>query len=518
MLDLIIILGYFAVIMVVAIKARLKKDVTVDDYFVSGRNLGWWSIAASTIATNLHAGHFLAVIGSAYAFGLAQANFELNAIFGLLMAAFVFVPIYLRAKVVTVTQFFEQKFGPNIALTYSVLTMFMYGTLYLGSALFWGGYALEVLYGDSMQQFVGATPALRILVMIVLLGGFSATYTYFGGLGAVVKTDVVQFVLLLGGGLVISVLAVQEVGGLGTMNSVLGDRMHLHLPNSHQKLPWLGIITMNILNLQYWGCNQVILQRSLAAKSLAHAQLGLLVGGFFKFITAAMLVLPGIALVAILGEGNQLSDPDQAYIKVVDLLLSPGVKGIVLCGMFASLMSSVDSIFNSISTLWSLDVYKRRLTPGATDRQVVAMGRRSILVTMTVGIAFGFAFTYVKLANPEFPLDPLFKKISFFIKNGFVILICAAVFLVRPSRAWVTTAFYITLPLAVLGYYLFPNLPYLILTGIVIILAFLVVAIPTVLKNGARLKEPLFQVADARLGYLGAFLGSLLVVAHILFH
>ncbi len=386
MLDLIIILGYFVVIMIVAINARLKTDVSVDEYFVSGRNLGWWSIAASTIATNLHAGHFLAVIGSAYAFGLAQANFELNAIFGLLMAAFVFVPIYLRARVVTVTQYFEQKFGPNIALTYSVLTMFMYGTLYLGSALFWGGYALEVLYSDSLQHFVGGTPALRICVMIVLLGGFSATYTYFGGLGAVVKTDIVQFILLLGGGLVITVLAVREVGGLGTMNEVLGDRMHLHLPNSHPKLPWLGIITMNILNLQYWGCNQVILQRSLAAKSLAHAQLGLLVGGFFKFVTAAMLVLPGIALVAILGQDNQLTDPDQAYIKVVDLLLSPGVKGIVLCGMFASLMSSVDSIFNSISTLWSLDVYKRKLMPNATDRQVVAMGRRSILVTMAVGI------------------------------------------------------------------------------------------------------------------------------------
>jgi solute:Na+ symporter, SSS family len=518
MLDLIIILGYFSLIMAVAFRARLQANVSVDDYFVSGRNLGWWSIAASTIATNLHAGHFLAVIGSAYAFGLAQANFELNAIFGLLMAAFVFVPIYLRAKVVTVTQYFEQKFGPNIALTYSVLTMFMYGTLYLGSALFWGGYAMEVLYGESLQFYVGGTAALRICIMIVLLGGFSATYTYFGGLGAVVKTDVIQFILLLTGGIVITVLAVKEVGGLGTMNSVLGDRMHLHLPNSHAKLPWLGIITMNILNLQYWGCNQVILQRSIAAKSLAHAQMGLLVGGFFKFITAAMLVLPGIALVAILGDGNQLSDPDQAYIKVVDLLLSPGIKGIVLCGMFASLMSSVDSIFNSISTLWSMDIYKRKIAPDATDRQIVAMGRKSILVTMGVGIAFGFAFTYVKMANPEFPLDPLFKKISFFIKNGFVILICAAVFLVRPSRWLVTTAFYLTVPLAVLGYYLFPNLPYLILTGIVIILAFLVVAIPTMIQNGVRLKVPLFQVADRRLGYLGAVLGGLLVLTHYFFH
>ncbi len=186
--------------MIVAVRARLRRDVSVEEYFVSGRNLRWWSIAASTIATNLHAGHFLAVIGSAYAFGLAQANFELNAVFGLILAAFIFVPMYLRAKVMTISQFFEQKFGPRVALTYSLLTMFLYGTLYLGAALFWGGYALEILFGESVQAFVGGTPGLRIGVMIVLLGGFSATYTYFGGLGAVVRTDLIQFVLLLGGG------------------------------------------------------------------------------------------------------------------------------------------------------------------------------------------------------------------------------------------------------------------------------------------------------------------------------
>ncbi|MBC8425398.1 hypothetical protein H8E07_14860, partial [bacterium] len=187
MLDGLIILAYFATVMVVAVRARLSREATPDQYFVSGRNLRWWSIAASTIATNLHAGHFLAVIGSAYAFGLAQANFELNAVMGLIIAAFVFVPLYLRAKVVTITQFFEQKFGARVATTYSLLMMFLYGTLYLGAALFWGGYALEILYGDALQATVGGSPGLRICVMIVLLGGFSATYTYFGGLGAVVR-------------------------------------------------------------------------------------------------------------------------------------------------------------------------------------------------------------------------------------------------------------------------------------------------------------------------------------------
>ena len=123
--------------------------------------------------------------------------------------------------------------------------------------------------------------------MIVLLGSFSAVYTWFGGLGAVVKTDVVQFVLLLGGGITVAWLAVDHLGGFGELQRTAGDKLHLHLPNSHQQLPWLGIIAMNLLNLQYWGCNQVILQRSLAARSLRHAQIGLLTGGFFKFLTAS---------------------------------------------------------------------------------------------------------------------------------------------------------------------------------------------------------------------------------------
>jgi SSS family solute:Na+ symporter len=519
MLDALIILGYFATVMTVAVRARLKPDATSEDYFVSGRNLRWWSIAASTIATNLQAGHFLAVVGSAYAFGLAQANFELNAVFGLVLAAFVFVPLYLRARVVTISQFFEERFGAGVATTYSVMLMFLYGTLYLGAALFWGGYSLEVLFGETLQGLVGGTPGLRIAAMIVLLGLFSATYTWFGGLGAVVRTDIVQFVLLLGGGLVVMVLSIRELGGLGVMRNTLGDHLHLHLPNSHPKLPWLGIVTMHLLNLQYWGCNQVILQRSLAARSLRDAQIGLLAGGVVKFVTAAMLVLPGIALIGILGRDEALTDPDQAYLRIVDLLLAPGIRGLVLCGLFASLMSSVDSIFNSVSTLWSIDIYQRRLRPRATDREVVATGRRAILVTLLVGIVCGFAFAYTKLENPHFPLDPIFKQVSFYIKNGLVVLITAAVFLRRPSRRLVLAAVLATVPVSILADQVLGGVPYLIVTGIVILAGILMVAVPTIWRQGWGVADPpLWRPADRRVGWLGLLLVGLLVAAHVIFH
>jgi len=519
MIDALIIAGYFATVMIVAIRARLRHDVSVEEYFISGRNLPWYSIAASTIATNLHAGHFLAVIGSAYAFGLAQANFELNAVLGILMAAFIFVPMYLRARVVTITQFFEQKFGGRVATTYSILLMFLYGTLYLGSALFWGGYSLEVLFGESMQAMVGGNPAIRICVMVVLLGAFSAVYTYFGGLGAVVRTDIVQFVLLLGGGLTVMFLSVKALGGWDQLQVQTGEYMHLHLPNSHPKLPWLGIITMNLLNLQYWGCNQVILQRSLAARSLRDAQVGLLVGGFFKFLTAAMLVVPGVALIGILGRDHALEDPDQAYLKIVEILLRPGIRGLILCGLFASLMSSVDSIFNSISTLWSVDIYRRRLRPDASDAQVVAMGRKAIVGTLGVGIVFAFAFAYTKLKNPEFPLDPIFKQASFYIKNGLVVLVCAAAFLVRPSRKLVLSAMVLMIPFSILADVVFQGVPYLIITGGVIVAGLLMVTIPTVMRQGWRGDgPPIWQVADRRVGWLGVVLFAGLISCHIIFH
>ncbi len=517
MLDLIIIISYFAAIMVVALRSRLSPDAGIDEYFVGGRDLPWYSIAASTIATNLHAGHFLAVIGAAYAFGLAQANFELNAVFGLLMAAFVFVPLYLRARVVTISQFFEQKFGPTVATTYSLLTMFLYGTLYLGGTLFWGGYALEVLYGNTLQATWGGGPMLRICVMIVLLGGISALYTWYGGLKAVVRTDIVQFILLLGGGLTLTALAMHRAGGLGQLYALAPDKMHLHLPNSHPQLPWLGISAMLLLNLQYWGCNQVILQRSLAARSLQDAQIGLLVGGVFKFITAAMLVLPGVALVVILGRDGQLKDPDQAYLKLVNLLLSPGVRGLVLCGLFASLMSSVDSIFNSISTLWSIDFYQRHINPTASEQQVVTMGRRAIVVVLAAGVLFGFVFAYIKLDNPSFPLDPLFKKASYFIKNGFVVLIAAAFFLRNPARRLVWAAMLATIPMTVLANLLFAGTPYLILTTVVIVFGFLVVAIPTWYLQGWQPGTALMAMGNRAIGWFGAALGVALIAAHIIF-
>lgn len=515
MLDLLIILAYFVVIMAIGVVSRTRRGATAEEYFISGRRLRWPSIALSTIATNIHAGHFLGIAGSAYLYGLAQANLEINAVFGLLLAAFVFVPLYLKQRVVTITQFFEARFGPKVATTYSLLTMVLYGFLYLGTALFWGAYAADALF-PAQTAFIHPDPATRVMIMMVALGVFSAAYTWLGGLTAVVRTDAVQFVLLLGGGLVLTLLAVREAGGWGALQQ--GGLLHLHLPADHPKLPWTAIGAMLLLNLNYWGANQVILQRALAARSVRDAQLGLLAGGVLKYLTALITAVPAIALAVILKD-RPLADPDLAYPTLVNLLLPAGLRGLVLCGLFASLMSTVDSIFNSVSTLWSVDIYKRRLRPDADDAQVIRVARRAIVVTLGTGLAFGFFQAHVKFSDPAFALTHWFNDMSYYIKVGFVILVAAAVFL-RAARPNLVLAMMVGTVGIKLGLErTFPDAAYFNITALTILIGFAVVAAESLARTRQAVRwRGLWHAADRTAAKAGLALAASLVLVQAVFH
>ena len=515
MLDLVIVIAYFVVIMGIGIASRLRGEPDAEEFFVAGRRLRWPSIAFSTVATNIHAGHFLGIAGSAYLYGLAQANLEINAVFGLLLAAFVFVPLYLQMKVVTITQFFEARFGARVATAYSVLTMVLYGCLYLGTALFWGAYAVDALF-PAQTALIHADPLARIMIMMAALGLFSAVYTWLGGLTAVVRTDAVQLVLLLGGGAVLTVLAVRAAGGWPALQG--SGLMHLHLPADHPKLPWTAIGAMLLLNLNYWGANQIILQRALAARSVRDAQLGLLAGGVLKYVTAAITTLPAIALAVILKD-RPLGDPDLAYPTLVNLLLPAGLRGLVLCGLFASLMSTVDSIFNSVSTLWSVDIYKRRLHPDADDAAVVRTGRRAIAVTLVTGLAFGFFEAYVKLTDPTFALTHWFNDMSYYIKVGFVILVSAAVFL-RGARPGLVLAMMVaTIGIKLALERALPDVAYFNITALTILIGFAVVAGESLARTrGAAAWSELWHVADSTAARAGLGLAASLVAVQAVFH
>ncbi len=516
-LNLVIIITYFVIIMVIGIWSRAKSDVGIEEYFLSSRSLKWPYIAVSTIATNVQANHFIAMAGSAYVFGLAQANLEINAIFGILVAAFVFVPIYLRMKVITITQFFEARLGAKVALVYSIFMIILYSFMYLGTALFWAAYAINGIFGELFDHF-DLSITTRLGILIIITGAFSAVYTYLGGLRAVVRTDVVQFVLLVIGGFVILFVAIHHLGGWGELWNTTGDLMHLHLPSDHDTLPWIGIIGMLLLNLNYWGANQVILQRALAAKDLKQAQIGLLVGGVLKYVMALIIIVPGIALAGILKD-SPLKDPDLTYLTLVNDFLPVGVSGIILTGLFASLMSTLDSIYNSVSTLWSIDIYKKYLNTSATDREVVRMGRYSILASFITGSLFSFIVVYVKYGNPEFPLTHWFNAMSYYIKIGFVIIIMSAMFLYSPSKRVVLATMIGSVFITLIFQTSLPELNYFVRTAWVIIIGFLIVAIPTVIKNGFRLPSDTFiEVSHRSVLHFGIILALSLIGAHIVFH
>ncbi len=514
-LDLVIVLGYFALIMVTALRGRGGLNISSEEYFLSSRNLRWPSIALSTIATNIQGYQFLGMMGSAYLYGLAQANLEINAVQGLLMAAFIFVPLYLREKIITITQFIKKRLGAVVALVYSLANLTLFATIGLGAALFWGAYAAELVFGDLLG-FLSPHRMTRVAILLVGLGIFSAIYTYFGGLSAVVRTDVIQFGLLLLGGLVVLGISVYHLGGWDQLYQKTPDLMHLHLPADHEKLPWPFLFGLFLLNINYWCANQTVMQRSLAARSLKDAQLGLMVGGVMKYVMAVVIVVPGIALAGILGDGG-LSEPDQAFPYLVTTYLPMGLRGLILCALFASLMSTVDSTFNSLATLWSVDIFKTYLKPQASDQEMVQAGRQTILVTLITGIGMGLVLLYVKFENPELAFTHTLNELRYYVNCGIVVLICSAAFLIAPNPRLALLAFLSTIPAQLTLQYVWPDMNYFVRAMWVILFALALIVIPSLFGEGAKSRKELFHSASPNMSRWGWALLTSLGLLHLLF-
>jgi len=513
MLDFIIVLFYFFVIMLVALRGKVKADSSADEYFLSSRNLPWYSVALSTIATNIQGYQFLGMMGSAYLFGLAQANLEINAIQGILIGAFVFVPLFLREKIMTITQFIAKKLGQRIALFYSIANIALFATVTIGAALFWGAYAAELVFGEQLTV-LHSNRIVRIAILILILGIFSAIYTYLGGLSAVVKTDIIQFSVLIIGGIVVCFTAVNQLGGWEQIYIKTPERMHLHLPSDHPTLPWTHLFGLFLLNINYWCANQTVLQRALAAKSVAHAQAGLLAGGLIKYLMAIIIIIPGIALYGILGDS--LGEPDMAFPYIVNTYLPIGIKGIILCGLFASLMSTVDSTFNSLATLWSTDIYSKYINKKASDQEKIKAGQKAILFSLGTALIMGMVLLYLKFDDPNSAFTHTLNNLRYYINCGIVVLICSAVILTKPRQEIVLFAFITTLPINISLQIFLPEMNYFVRAFWVILIGLLL----TTLASRGRFNSllSLFRPANNLTRNFGWALAISLILLHIIFH
>ncbi len=515
LIDFIIVATYFAVVMLIAMSGKRSKDMGTEEYFLSSRNLNWYSIAISTIATNIHGYQFLGMMGSAYLYGIAQANFEINAIQGLWMAAFIFVPLYLKDRIITITQFLKKRLGEAVGLAYSIGNLILFSTIGLGVAMLWGAYVGELAFSEFLS-FISEDRMTRVGVLIVFLGVFSAIYTYFGGLQAVVRTDIIQFSILLLGGTIILWVSLQKLGGWGQLYEKTPELMNMHLPADHPKLGWLGMFGLLFLNINYWCANQSVIQRSLAAKSLRHAQVGLMAGGIMKYYVALIVIVPGVALAGIVGKEELAAEPDQAFTYILANFLSPGFRGVILCAVFASLMSTIDSLFNSLATLFSIDIYKEYINKNATEQQVVAVGRRTILVTLVIGILMAFFLTDLKFANQNSAFTHTLNELRYYFNHGFVVVICTAAFLMMPNKKLALFAFLLTVPINYALKTFVPDLPYLVRALVVITSCLALVSLPTILKNGFLPVKEFYKSADPRVTRYGLILVISMVAIHII--
>jgi len=368
-LDVAIFVAFYAVVVGFSLfKSRGRR--TSADYFLGGRQLPWWLIGISIVAANLSTEQFVGMSGQAAGdVGLAVSAWQLTGAVGIVVVAFVFLPRFLRAGIYTMPEYLEYRYSPLARSIMAVLTVVIYVTVTTAAVLFSGATALEAIFG------------LPLATAVWTIGGIALAYTAWGGLLAAVWADLFQGTALLVGGLVTLGLGLRAVGGPAAFLAAGHDRLHMILPASHPELPWTVLVGgMWIPIVYYCGLNQFIVQRTLAARSLRQGQLGIVFAAALWLLVPFAIVMPGI--VATLLYGDQLARPDQAYPVLIRELVPPGLRALIFAAIAGAVISSLASVLNATSTLFTMDVFKRHLRPAASERTLVAVGRVSTVVAL----------------------------------------------------------------------------------------------------------------------------------------
>lgn len=369
--DFAILILYFMLIGVIGWWSSRGSREDSKSYFLGGSHVGWMAIGASLFASNISAEHFIGLAGTGSASGLAVGQFEWLACIILLILGWLFVPFYLKTGVFTMPEFLEKRFNRACRTYLASVSLLAYVFTKISVSVYAGALVLNAILGWNI--WVSAT------LLIVATG----IYTLFGGLRAVIYTDFLQAGILISGGFLLTYLAIQEVGGISSMLSQTPTGyLNLWKPSSHPDFPWTGVLFgAPILGIWYWCTDQMIVQRTLAAKNLDHARKATIFAGFLKLLPVFLLVLPGLAGHILYPE----MAPDKMYITLVNTLLPVGIKGLVIAGLLASLMSSLSSVFNSASTLVAMDFY-RRYKPEAKEKELVRAGQMATIVMVIMGL------------------------------------------------------------------------------------------------------------------------------------
>ncbi len=377
-----------------------------EDYFLASKSLPWWAIGASLIAANISAEQFIGMSGSGFAIGLAIASYEWMAAITLIIVAKYFLPVFIEKKLYTIPEFIEKRYSTNLKTILAVFWIALFVFVNLTSVLFLGAQAIDTIIGTGDGSMV--------FYSIIGLAFIAAAYSLYGGLSAVAWTDVIQVVFLTLGGMITAVIALNHVTpeggvlhGLDFIYEHAGEKFHMILKRDNPEffnLPGIAVLIggLWVANLYYWGFNQYIIQRALAAKSLREAQRGLAFAGFLKLIIPVFVVIPGIIAFVLYshpegasvipGIDDVFTKPgggvafDKAYPWLISTFIPNGLKGVVVAALVAAIISSLASMLNSTSTIFTMDIYKVYIDKNASDKKTVTVGRLSAFLALLTAV------------------------------------------------------------------------------------------------------------------------------------
>lgn len=471
-IDIIIFIAYGCLIIFIGLwVSREKKGHTKDssDYFLAGKSLPWWAIGASLIASNISAEQFIGMSGSGFALGLGIATYEWMAALTLLIVAKYFLPIFLKKGIFTLPQLLEQRYDGRIRTILAVFWVFLYTFVNLSTVLYLSSLALTVVLGITMWQSI-----IGLAVMAV-------AYSIYGGLKAVAWTDVVQVVFLIFGGLVTTYLALDAVSeGAGALKglSLLFEKapekfdMILSKDNPFYKdLPGISVLVggMWIANLSYWGCNQYIIQRALAAKSIAEAQKGLAFAGYLKLLIPMVVVIPGIAAFVL---GADINRYDAAYPWLLANLVPTGIKGLAFAALIAAALSSLSSMMNSTATIFTMDLYKPSLKKEVSESHLVMIGRIVGVSAMVLAVVVA-----QPLLGGEEQVFQFIQKYTGYVSPGIVVLFLFGLFWKRASATAAIWTAIASVPFSVVVDLTFPSMPFIDQMGVVFLMLSLLMVV-----------------------------------------
>ncbi|MCD4746883.1 MAG: sodium/sugar symporter [Bacteroidales bacterium] len=495
-LDYAVFIGYGLLIVFVGLWVSRKKKgekKTAKDYFLASKSLPWWAIGASLIAANISAEQFIGMSGSGYAIGLAIASYEWMAAATLILVGKFLLPIFLEKKIFTMPQFLEIRYDSRVRTALAIFWLFVYVFVNLTSVLYLGALALKTIMGVPM------------IYGIIGLALFAAIYSIYGGLTAVAWTDVVQVIFLVGGGLLTTYLALDAVsGGQGFIAGfseliekapekfdMILEKGQLMIPDgrgglkdAYLDLPGISVLIggMWIANLSYWGFNQYIIQRGLAAKNIREAQRGVIFAGYLKILMPLIVVIPGIVAFVL---NADLIDPetgmivnDKAYPWLLHKFIPTGIKGLAFAALAAAIVSSLASMINSTSTIFTMDIYKRFIYKKVSDTQMVTVGRITSLIALIIAVLAAKPL----LGN----LDQAFQYIQEFtgmVTPGVLVIFGFGMFWKRATANAALWVAILTIPMAWAFKLLLPGFPFLDRMGVIFLLLSAVLIIFSLLES-----------------------------------